>query len=475
MNINAPRPWAPHVYQKNAVRWLLEHAESGLLLDPGLGKTACVYGAIKILKKAGLFKGLLVIAPRRIVREVWPAEQEKWTDFHGLSVGVLHGPKKDEVLLKQHDVYVMTYEGLEWLTVSKLGKPSPWSILRKKVDSLACDESSACKHTNTQRFKRLRPLLPKFRRRWILTGSLAPNGLLDVFGQVYIADMGKLLGYYITHYRQRYFTPGGYGGYTWTVTKTGEKEITEKLKHSFLRLEAEDWIEIPELINVKIMVDLPPAVRKVYDRLEENYFAIVDSVGITAVNAGAALIKCRQVASGGVYNDDDTSKKRSVTHLHDEKTTALVDLVEELNGHPLLVAYAFQHDVSRMLSVLGKDTPVLGGGTTDKRASEILRDWNAGRIKVLPAHPKTAGHGLNAQEGNCGHVAWYSMDFDFELYDQFIRRVRRQGNKAKRVIVYHIMARNTVDEMMYATLQFKGARQKAFQNSFKSYRANRKR
>jgi SNF2 family DNA or RNA helicase len=472
--VNAPKAWTPHAYQKRAIKWLLEHPASGLLLDPGLGKTSCVLGAIKILKKAGLHKGTVVIAPRRIVREVWRQERDKWTDFHGLSIGLLHGDHKDSVVYEQHDIYLMTYDGLEWLTTSKLGQPSPWSVLRSKVDTLVCDESSNVKHTNTQRYKRLRPLLPRFRRRWILTGSIAPNGLLDVFGQVYVADMGKLFGPYITGYRRAYFTPGGYGGYEWKITKNGEEAITAKLKGAFLRLDAEDFLELPPLSIVKLEVDLPPAARKTYNNLEANYFDIVDKESISAVNAGAALVKCRQVASGGVYNDDDTSKNRAVTHLHSEKTLALFNLVEELNGQPLLVFYSFQHDVTRILDVLGEDTPVLGGGTTDKQTAQIIADWNAGRITTLLAHPKSAGHGLNLQEGGCGHIAWYSMDYDWELHDQGTRRVRRQGNDSERIMAYYIMAKDTIDEVIFDALQYKAKRQNALLDSLKTYRSRRK-
>jgi SNF2 family DNA or RNA helicase len=348
-------------------------------------------------------------------------------------------------------------------------------VLRPKVDTLACDESSNVKHTNTQRFKRLRPLLPRFRRRWILTGSIAPNGLLDVFGQVYVADMGVLFGPYITGYRRQYFTPGGYGGYEWKITPKGEETITAKLKGGFLRLDAEDYLSLPPLSIVKLEIDLPPAARKTYNNLEAAYFDIVDKDSITAVNAGAALMKCRQVASGGVYNDADTSHKRAVTHMHSEKTLALFNLVEELNGQPLLVFYSFEHDVTRILDVLGEDTPVLGGGTSDKRTAEIIADWNAGKIQVLLAHPKSASHGLNLQEGNCGHVAWYSIDYDWDQHDQGTRRIRRQGNEAERIMSYYIMARDTIDEVIFEALQYKQKRQTALLDSLKTYRLRKQR
>lgn len=461
-------PWTPHSYQKGAVKWLLENPESGLLLDPGLGKTACVYAAAKLLKRAKLLKGVLVVAPRRIVREVWPVEREKWSDFAELSVGILHGDHKDDVLREQHDFYVLTPEGLEWLLVSKLGKPSPWSILRLKVDTLVVDESSSFKN-NSQRFKRIRTILPKFRRRWILTGSLAPNGYMDVFRQVYIADMGKLLGYAITRFRQEYFTPGGYGGYEWFITERGKTEIQAKLKRKFLRLEAEDFLTLPKLINVSIHVELPPEARRVYDRLESAYFAMVDDSSVTAVNAGAALVKCRQVAAGGVYQDDELDERR-VAHLHNAKTDALVSLVDELNGQPLLVAYSFQHDVTRIQKALGDHIPVLGGGTTDRHARLIIEAWNAGRFPVMLAHPKTAGHGLNLQESDCAHVAWYSMDYNYEQYDQFIRRVRRQGNRSVQVMAYHILAKDTVDEAIMLALASKGKTQNDLLKALKTYR-----
>jgi SNF2 family DNA or RNA helicase len=464
-------PWNPHPYQKGAVKWLLEHPEGGLLLDPGLGKTSCVYAATKLLKRAKLLIGTLVIAPKRVVREVWPLERDKWEDFADVSIGILHGDRKDTVLHEKHDFYIMTPEGLEWLLKSKLGRPTPWSILRKKVDTLVVDESSAFKN-RTQRFTRIRGMLPRFRRRWILTGSLAPNGYLDVFRQVYIADMGRLLGYALTRYKQEYFVQGGYGGYDWYVSDRGRKEIPLKLRKSFLRLDADDYLKLPQLINITIPVTLPPEARKVYDRMEHAYFSVLDSGSVTAVNAGAALIKCRQVAAGGVYMDDDFDE-RKVAHLHDVKTDALLNLIEELNGQPLLIFYSFQHDVTRMKAALGEALPVLGGGTSDKQARVLLQAWNAGRYPWMAAHPKTAGHGLNMQEGDCAHVAWYSLDYNYELYDQAIRRVRRQGNKAKQVMNYHIIAEDTIDGIIVNTLINKGKTQAELLGAIKAYRFKR--
>lgn len=475
------KPWAPHAYQKKAVKFLLEHAASALFLDPGLGKTSITLAAIKVLKQKKLLDKVLLIAPLRVCYSVWPKEVGKWTDFDGLRVAVLHGPKKDEALQSDADIYVINPEGLDWLLQAKKTKTAQGKTkvdvdLRRfknlGFDTLVVDELSKFKHTNTNRFKGLKLVLNTFGRRWGLTGSPASNGLLDLFGQCYILDQGRTLGQYISHYRMKYFVPS-HDGFSWNIREGAEDEIYKRISPLALRMAADDYLDMPTLIENNIRVDLPADVMTMYSQLEEDLIAKLDANVVVAATAAAASMKCRQVANGGIYLDPDVQaliklpkSKREWVNLHTEKIDALADLIDELQGSPLLVAYDFEHDLDRLREKLGQDVPYIGGGVSAKRSAELEEAWNQGHLPVLLGHPQAMGHGLNLQEmGN--HVCWHSMTWDYELYDQFIRRVLRQGNKSKKVFVHHIMARGTIDEVMLAALKSKRRGQNALFDALK--------
>jgi SNF2 family DNA or RNA helicase len=468
--------WKCHDYQRKAAQFLVDRAAAGLFLDPGLGKTSSTLAALVKLKEKGLFRHALILAPLRVARNVWPAEVKKWKEFSHLRVVVLHGPKKDELLKEEADIYVMNYEGLDWLLGAT--QKRDWTGKTKTVythenfnkispEILICDEVSKCKSTSTSRFKALRTVLPKFSRRWILTGSPAPNGMLDLFGQVFVLDLGKALGQFITRYKLDYFIPLDRNGWKWQIKKGAEETIYEKLRPYVLRLAAEDYLELPELIENNIVVDLPPKARRVYEELEDEFLSeLDDGMKLLAPSAAAVRIRISQIANGACYDDRG---EKTWTHFHDEKTDALVDLVDELQGSPLLVAYAFRHDQERILKALGKDTPFLGQGVSPAREAEIIRDWNLGKIPVLLGHPASMGHGLNLQ-GAGNHVCWYGLTYDFELYDQFNRRVLRQGNTHKHVTVHHIVARDTVDEVILRALRRKEKSQGALLDALKNYK-----
>lgn len=478
------KPWTPHAYQKKAVKFLLEHAAGALFLDPGLGKTSITLATIKMLKQKKVLDKVLLIAPLRVCYSVWPKEVDKWSDFNGIKVVVLHGPNKDELLKVEADVYVINPEGLEWLlqvkkTKTPTGKTKVDVDLRRwkqlGFDTLVVDELSKFKHTNTNRFKAIKLVLNTFRRRWGLTGSPASNGLLDLFGQCFILDQGRTLGPYISHYRMKYFVPS-HDGFSWNIREGAEQEIYERLNPLALRMAADDYLDMPTLIENNIRVDLPEPVRRVYDQLEDDLIAKLNDKVVVASNAAAASMKCRQVANGGIYIDPEIESlvklpksKREWVNLHHEKIDALADLIEELQGSPLLVAYDFEHDLDRLRERLGQDVPYIGGGVSAKRSAELEKAWNAGHLPVLLGHPQAMAHGLNLQEvGN--HVCWHSLTWDFELYDQFIRRVLRQGNKSKKVFVHHIMARGTVDEVVLAAVKSKRKGQNALFDALKKLR-----
>lgn len=467
-------PYKPHGYQKHAIKFVLNHGAAGLFLDPGLGKTSVMLAAFKELQRQHLVRKMLVIAPLRPAWSVWPGEVQKWTDFTDLSVAVLHGSKKDEIMKRvncgavEPDICVINPEGLDWLIRTINMKSFPF-------DMLVVDESTRFKHANTQRFKTLKILLPKFRRRYILTGSPAPNGLLDLFGQIFILDGGAALGRFITHYRMNYFDPTGYGGYTWVPRPGAEEAIYSRLKPLVLRMSAADYLDLPPYIPNTIRIDLPDKAKKVYEQMETALITQVEEDVLTAANASVASGKCRQIANGGIYKADMGGSGRESLEIHEAKLDAVEEILEELGGKPALIAYEFDHDRDRLLKRFGKDIPYIGGGVPQKRFREIEAEWNEGKIPILLAQPQSVAHGLNLQ-GTGAAVIWHSLTWDLENYEQLIRRVWRQGQK-ERVVVHHIVARGTVDEVILRTASAGGKKdrtQQALLEALKSHLKGRK-
>lgn len=446
--------WTPHRYQEKAIEFLVERREAGLFLDPGLGKTAITLAALKALRSAGFVNKMLVIAPLRPCYSVWPKEVQKWSEFRDFSVGILHGAKKAKVLEEEHDIYVINPEGIRWLFLHLKGK---WPF-----EMLVVDESSKFKSTNTQRFKTIRPYLHKFQRRYILTGSPATNSLLDLFGQVYVMDSGKTLGAYVTGFRTKFFFQTGFGGYDWKLKPGADEEIYAHLAPSVLRMSATDYLELPELVVEDIEVTLPPKAKAIYDQLEESLRLDFAEGKVLAENAAVAAMKCRQIANGGVYIEGGEHK-----HIHDAKIEAVGDLMEELEGQPALIAYEFKHDLERLRKLLGQNTPYIGGGVSGKAADRIVDAWNRGELRALLGHPKSMSHGLNMQEAGRA-VIWHSLPWSLEEYDQFIRRIWRQGQKG-RVFVYRIIAKDTIDEAVVKALSRKNKTQNALFAALKEY------
>jgi SNF2 family DNA or RNA helicase len=386
------------------------------------------------------------------------------------------------------DVFVVNPDGLPWLLgVRKTTLPSGKTkvdidMARWKnfgFDGLIVDELSKFKDTSTQRFKMLRHVLPTFGRRWGLTGSPAPNGLIDLFGQAYVLDEGRTFGRFVTNYRTNFFVPS-WDGFSWELRDGADKEIYKRLKPLALRMAAEDYLDMPKLVENEVTVTLPKEARRVYDELEDALYVEIGDKKVIASNAAAASTKCRQVANGGVYVDDSLKlllkapkSEREWVDLHLAKVEAVSDLVDELQGEPLLVAYDFEHDLARLKDRFGPKTPHIGGGTTTKAATAIEAAWNAGKISLLLGHPQSLAHGLNLQ-GAGFHVAWHSLTWNFELYEQFIHRVWRQGQKASRVFVHHIIAEDTIDRAILAALRSKKKGQQALFDALRARGAVRK-
>jgi hypothetical protein len=433
---------------ERAVDHLLTHRAGGLALDPGLRKTSITLAAFKILKSGGQVRRMLVIAPLRVCRKVWRQEGAKWSDFRDLRFSLIHGAKKEDALKADADVYLINPEGLAWLCKRYLGRSLPFDIV-------CIDELTKFKNSQSDRSKLLRPRLARVPWRWGLTGSLAPNGYMDLFGQMLMLDDGAALGRYITHYRDSYFTLG-YDGFTYDLMPGAERRIVEKIAPYWLQMSADDYLTLPELVTDPVMIEMEPAARKVYKKLKNDMVAQLPEGVITAANSAAVYSKLAQMANGAVYMD---TTHAVVSHVHDAKLDALEELVEEL-GQPLLVAYEFNHDLERLRERFGTPDPVtgkkvlpyLGKGTTAKQEDAWIDAWNRNELKIFPCHPASAGHGLNLQEGNAGHIAWFGVTWDLELWDQFLRRIRRSGNTSQRVVNHLLIVADTIDELKLEAL-----------------------
>jgi SNF2 family DNA or RNA helicase len=393
----------------------------------------------------------------------WPDEIQKWTDFEGLTYCIIHGPYKEACLDLEADVFLINPDAIAWLLENGRYR-------RIGADILCVDESTKFKNSSTKRFKAMRQMVPTFKRRWILTGTPTPRSLMDLFGQIYILDQGLALGRFITHYRNEFFYPSGFGGYDWQPKLDSADRIAKRIDPMVLRLKAEDWIKMPELMFKDIYIDLPPDARKIYRQLEVAFITQIQEEDIVAANSAVAGGKCRQVANGAIYSEIEAegTGRRQFHEVHDAKLDALEDLVEELQGQPLLVLYEFQHDYERMASRF-PNVPVIHGGTSTKKALEYIERFNLGELPLLVGHPASMGHGLNLQQ-SCNRVCWYGMTWNFEYYDQAIRRVYRQGQKENHVIVYRIVARDTLDEDVIESLKSKDDVQAAFMRRLKTFK-----
>ena len=454
------QPYTPHDYQQRAIGFALERACSGLFLHPGLGKSSIALATYHILKQKGLVDTMLILAPLRVCYSTWVSEPAKWDFASQYSIGLLHGKDKEKTLHEKHDIYVLNYDGLDWLS-----KQLPHVNGDFPFHMLVADESTRLKHTNTSRFKTLKPMLNKFRRRYILTGTPAPNGLMDLFGQCYVMDMGASLGPYITHFRTRFFNQSGYGGYEWTPKKESAKEIEEILSPRVLTMKAEDYLELPELIETDIMVELDPKARAIYKQMEDALLLDFQAGRVTAANTGVASMKCRQLAGGNVYGEDGTAH-----HVHDAKLDALEDLIEELSGQPALVAYEFEHELLTIKKRFPLAPHIGGtkGAVSNKDLPELIAKWCRGEVPVLLANPASLAHGVDGLQGAGRAVIWYTPTWNLEYREQYIKRIWRQGQK-ERVFVYNIFAEDTVDLIVKAAIAAKDKTQNGLMNSLKAY------
>ena len=460
------KSWIPRSFQKTGVKLGVSQACLGLLLPPGAGKTSICYMIITILLSKLFIKKVLVICPVRPMYRVWPHQKDRFAEFKHLRVGVLHGPDKDEVLVSDdYDIYVINPEGLPWLFAGQ-EKPDPVRLrwLAAKFDMLIVDESTKFKNSQTKRFKLLKHFVPKFKRRMILTGTPTPKGLLDLFGQMYILDEGQSLGRYITHYRTEFFVPSGFGGYDWRPQPGAEQRIGERIAPLVLRMDLKDAeIDLPELVIDDIWIDLPPVARTLYNKMEDDLVAEMEDGAVVADNAAVASGKCRQIANGCLID----TELGEWNHIHDEKLTALDDLVEQLQGEPLLVTYEYTPDCEKIVKLLACPNISSGNAKKDDKNIEL---FSRGALPVVTGNPQSIALGIDGLQDSCCHIAMFGCTWNLQDYLQVIDRIRRQGNKSKRVWLHRILARDTLDERMIKVLDQREKTQEDFMTLLKSLR-----
>lgn len=441
--------WVPHDYQKVAIKRLLNEQGPGLLLPPGYGKTSIVLQSIVELQKAGKARKVLIVAPKRVCQTTWPLEIQKWTQFRHLKWSLVQGTPKQrtEALAAPADIYLTNPEQVPWL-VEQAG------MRRNSFDVLVLDELTKFKSWSSKRVKALKPYLPLFKYRWGLTGSLRANGLQDIFSQIYCLDIGKTFGKYITRFYDAYFTRGRFQSQLF-LKPGAEEDIHRRLSTVTTQVSTFGHIKMPKLVTNQILVDLPPEARVAYETMEEELMASIGDKVVVSPSVSAALIRCRQIASGALYYNDSGSTliatgPRKWVDLHSEKLDAVEELLEELQGSPLFVAYIFEHDRERLL----KRFPEAVDIGKAKDPGKLIAKWNAGKIPMMLGHPQSVGHGLNLQEA-CHNVCWFSLTYNLEGYEQFNGRVYRQGNNTETVFIHQILARDTVDIAVARVLQNK--------------------
>ena len=443
----------PHDYQKIAIEKIINLPAVGLFLEMGLGKTVSALTAIQeLLYDRFEVSKVLVIAPLRVAQSTWSGEIEKWDHLQGLRLVKVLGSEKQriEALHQPADIWIINRENTEWL-VDYYGQKWPF-------DMVVIDELSSFKNPRSKRFRALRKVRPLIKRIVGLTGTPAPNGLIDLWSQIYLLDQGERLGKTLTSYRNRYFDPGRRNQniiFEWIPKPFAEERIYEKISDICVSMKAEDWLQLPERIDNVIEVELPEKVKLQYKQFEKDLILPLLESDVTAANAAVLTNKLLQMANGAIYDEFGEAKE-----IHDAKLEALEEVVEAANGKPVMVVYAYKHDLDRIRKRLKKYNP----RTLD--SDQDVQDWNAGKIQVLLLHPASGGHGLNLQTGG-NIIVWFGLTWGLEYYQQANARLYRQG-QTERVIVHHIIAKGTMDEEVLKALTGKAATQNGLMEAVKA-------
>ena len=434
----------PHNYQAYATDFILDHPEAAVFLDMGLGKSVITLTALLdlCLDRFEISK-VLVIAPLRVARDTWSTEIHKWDHLKPFTYSVVVGTvaERKAALAKKAHIYLINRENVSWL-VEDSGFPFDF-------DMVVIDELSSFKSYQAKRFRSLLKVRPTVKRIVGLTGTPSSNGLMDLWAEFRVLDLGKRLGRFITHYRYTYFQPDKRNGmviYSYKPLPGAEDAIYSQISDMTISMKAVDHLNMPECIMNEVRVSLSEEERQKYDTLRDDLILSIGDSDIDAANAASLSNKLSQMANGAVYGDE-----KSVHHIHDHKLDALEDLIEAANGKPVLVAYWFKHDLERIQKRFK---------VREIKTSKDITDWNDGKIPVAVIHPASAGHGLNLQAGG-STLIWFGLTWSLELYQQTNARLWRQGQKSATVVIHHIIAENTIDELILKALHKKEKSQNA--------------
>lgn len=446
-----------HSYQERGVSHILDNPYCALFLDMGLGKTVTTLTAIKELLDNCIIGNALVIAPKKVTQVTWSDEIKNWAHLQGVTISVIDGNVKQrrDAMRRKADIYAVSRDNIVWLVTEMGGVKLPY-------DMVVIDELSSFKNHQSKRFRALRKVRKFIPRVVGLTGTPSPNGLIDLYAQMYLIDEGERLGKTITGYRDRFFRPDKRNGdivYTYALKKPAdetEKAISDLISDITISMTAEDYLKMPDKIMLYDYVDMSDRCLKDYENfvMEQVLELINSDEPITAASAAALSNKLQQYANGAIYDAD-----RNVREIHEEKLEKLKELVEAANGSPVLVAYQYQHDLHRIMKALKEYNPV------KLEKPEQIAEWNAGKIDVLVTHPASAGHGLNLQKGG-NILVWFGNTWSLELYMQFNARLYRQG-QSKPVYIHHIVTRGTIDEKIIKALSDKKETQDGLMQSIK--------
>lgn len=448
--------YKPHDYQKYAIDYIETHPVAAVLLDMGLGKTSITLTALNnLLFDCFEVHRILVIAPLRVARYTWSDEISKWEHLQNLLYSVVVGTASERkaALALPADIYIINRENVPWLME---GSGYPFDF-----DMVVVDELSSFKNHQSKRFRSLMKVRPKIKRIVGLTGTPSSNGLMDLFAEFRLLDMGERLGRFIGQYRAACFIPDKRNGqivFSYKPLPGAEKQIYRKISDITISMKSTDHLIMPELVNSRCIAHLSEQEQKRYEELKQDLVLQLPDGDITAANAASLSGKLCQMANGAVYSDDG-----SILQIHDKKLDALEDIIEAANGKPLLVVYWFRHDYDRIAERLHKMYVSFSKLDTD----ESIRKWNKGELPIALIHPASAGHGLNLQSGG-STLVWFGLTWSLELYQQTVARLWRQGQTAGTVVVQHIIAKGTIDERIMKALSQKDSTQSALIDAVKA-------
>lgn len=448
--------YSPHEYQRYATEYIETHPVAAVLLDMGLGKTSITLTALNnLLFDSFEVHKVIVIGPLRVSRHTWPVEIEKWDHLKGLRYSVAVGTESERMsaLRKQADIYVINRENVQWL-ITESGIPFDF-------DMVVIDELSSFKNHQTKRFKALMKARSKVKRIVGLTGTPSSNGLMDLWAEFRLLDMGERLGRFIGQYRTSYFRPDKQNGqvvFSYKPLPGAEKQIYSRISDITISMKSTDHLRMPELMDSRYTVYLSETEREKYEELKKDLVLQLPDGEITAANAASLSGKLSQMADGAVYTDAGET-----IAIHEKKLDALEDIIEAAYGRPVLVAYWFRHDFERISERLQKLKIPYARLDTDGS----IRKWNAGEIPVALIHPASAGHGLNLQGGG-NTLVWFGLTWSLELYQQTVARLWRQGQESETVVVQHIITKGTIDERIMKALSEKDTTQAALIDAVKA-------